>query len=87
MRTKYSDKNKINVITLGCSKNTYDSEVLMGQLKSNNKNVVHEEEGNIVVINTCGFIDNAKQQSIDTIPVAPTATSDQVYGEAVSLNT
>ena len=67
MRTKYSDKNKINVITLGCSKNTYDSEVLMGQLKFNNKNVVHEEEGNIVVINTCGFIDNAKQQSIDTI--------------------
>ncbi len=67
MRTKYSDKNKINVITLGCSKNTYDSEVLMGQLKSSNKNVVHEEEGNIVVINTCGFIDNAKQQSIDTI--------------------
>ena len=67
MRTKYSDKNKINVITLGCSKNVYDSEVLMGQLKSNNKNVVHEKEGNIVVINTCGFIDNAKQQSIDTI--------------------
>ena len=67
MRTKYSDKNKINVITLGCSKNTYDSEVLMGQLKSNNKNVVYEKEGNIVVINTCGFIDNAKQQSIDTI--------------------
>jgi len=67
LRTKYSDKNKINVITLGCSKNTYDSEVLMGQLKSNNKNVVHEQEGNIVVINTCGFIDNAKQQSIDTI--------------------
>ena len=67
MRTKYSYKNKINVITLGCSKNVYDSEVLMGQLKSNNKNVVHEKEGNIVVINTCGFIDNAKQQSIDTI--------------------
>jgi len=67
LRTKYSDKNKINVITLGCSKNTYDSEVLMGQLKSNNKNVVHDEEGNIVVINTCGFIDNAKQQSIDAI--------------------
>ena len=67
MRTKYSDNNKINVITLGCSKNTYDSEMLMGQLRSNNKNVVHEEDGNIVVINTCGFIDNAKQQSIDTI--------------------
>ena len=45
LRTKYSDNNKINVITLGCSKNTYDSEVLMGQLRSNNKNVVHEENG------------------------------------------
>lgn len=67
MRTKYTDKNIINVITLGCSKNTYDSEVLMGQLKANNKNVVHDSDGNIVVINTCGFIDNAKQQSIDTI--------------------
>tara|TARA_B100001027_G_scaffold33371_1_gene20253 strand:- start:3639 stop:4964 length:1326 start_codon:yes stop_codon:yes gene_type:complete len=67
LRTKYTDKNTINVITLGCSKNTYDSEVLMGQLKANNKNVVHDSEGNIVVINTCGFIENAKQQSIDTI--------------------
>ena len=67
MRTKYTDKNTINVITLGCSKNTYDSEVLMGQLKANNKNVVHDSDGNIVVINTCGFIKNAKQQSIDTI--------------------
>ena len=67
MRVKYSNKNKINVVTLGCSKNIYDSEVLMGQLKSNNKEVVHEGEGNIVVINTCGFIDNAKQESIDTI--------------------
>ena len=52
---------------MGCSKNVYDSEILMGQLKSNNIDVVHEKEGNIVVINTCGFIDNAKQQSIDTI--------------------
>ena len=67
MRTKSLKKNKINVVTLGCSKNIYDSEVLMGQLKANNKNVVHEEEGNIVVINTCGFIENAKQESIDTI--------------------
>ena len=67
MRAKYSSKNKINVVTLCCSKNIYDSEVLMGQLKANNKEVVHEEEGNIVVINTCGFIDNAKQESIDTI--------------------
>ena len=67
LRTKYTDKNIINVITLGCSKNTYDSEVLMGQLKANNKNVVHDSDGNIVVINTCGFIENAKQQSIDTI--------------------
>ena len=60
MRTKSLKKNKINVITLGCSKNTYDSEVLMGQLRASGKDVVHEEEGNIVVINTCGFIDNAK---------------------------
>ena len=67
MRVKYSNKNKINVVTLGCSKNIYDSEVLMGQLKANNTEVVHEGEGNIVVINTCGFIDNAKQESIDTI--------------------
>ena len=67
MRTKTSIKNKINVITLGCSKNIYDSEVLMGQLKANNKEVVHEEDGNIVVINTCGFIDNAKEESVNTI--------------------
>ena len=67
MRAKYSKKNTINVVTLGCSKNIYDSEVLMGQLRANNKNVVHEKEGNIVVINTCGFIDNAKEESINTI--------------------
>ena len=67
MRTKSTTKNKINVITLGCSKNIYDSEVLMGQLKANDKEVVHEEDGNIVVINTCGFIDNAKEESVNTI--------------------
>ncbi|MCB9201847.1 MAG: 30S ribosomal protein S12 methylthiotransferase RimO [Flavobacteriales bacterium] len=67
MRTKSSDKKKINVITLGCSKNIYDSEVLMGQLRANNKEVVHEQHGDIVVINTCGFIDNAKEESINTI--------------------
>ena len=67
MRTKSLKKNKINVVTLGCSKNVYDSEVLMGQLKANGKDVVHEEEGNIVVINTCGFIDNAKEESVNTI--------------------
>ena len=67
MRTKSLNKNKINVVTLGCSKNIYDSEVLMGQLKANGKEVVHEEEGNIVVINTCGFINNAKEESVNTI--------------------
>jgi ribosomal protein S12 methylthiotransferase len=67
MRTKSSIKNIINVITLGCSKNIYDSEVLMGQLKANKKNVVHQKKGNIVVINTCGFINNAKEESINTI--------------------
>lgn len=62
---------RINVVTLGCSKNVHDSEVLMGQLKGNRIDVVHEsndiQENDIVVINTCGFIDNAKQESIDTI--------------------
>ena len=67
MRTKYSKRNVINVITLGCSKNIFDSEVLMGQLKANDKNVVHQEHGNIVIINTCGFIDNAKEESVNTI--------------------
>jgi ribosomal protein S12 methylthiotransferase len=67
MRTKSLKKNKINVITLGCSKNVYDSEVLMGQLKANGKDVAHEQEGNIVVINTCGFINNAKEESVNTI--------------------
>jgi len=67
MRTKSVNKNRINVVTLGCSKNVYDSEVLMGQLRANDKEVVHEEEGNIVVINTCGFIANAKEESVNTI--------------------
>ena len=67
MRTKSLKKNKINVVTLGCSKNVYDSEVLMGQLRANDKEVVHEEDGNVVVINTCGFIANAKEESVNTI--------------------
>ncbi|MBA2407112.1 MAG: 30S ribosomal protein S12 methylthiotransferase RimO, partial [Chitinophagales bacterium] len=69
MRTK-PYKPKINVITLGCSKNMVDSEVLMGQLKANNFRVSHEREKNdseIVIINTCGFIDRAKEESINTI--------------------
>ena len=70
MKTKSLKKNKVNVITLGCSKNVFDSEVLMGQLKASKFDVVHESDENdasIVIINTCGFIDNAKQESIDTI--------------------
>lgn len=71
MRTKSIKKNKINVITLGCSKNVYDSEVLMGQLRASGKEVTHEaqgkDEGNIIVINTCGFIDNAKEESVNMI--------------------
>ena len=67
MRTKTLKKNKINLVTLGCSKNIYDSEVIMGQLKANGKDVGHEQKGNIVVINTCGFIENAKEQSVNTI--------------------
>ena len=65
------NKPRVNVVTLGCSKNIHDSEVLMGQLKGNSFDVVHEAEkvasDDIIVINTCGFIDNAKQESIDTI--------------------
>jgi ribosomal protein S12 methylthiotransferase len=64
-------KPRVNVVTLGCSKNIYDSEILMGQLKGNHFDVVHEAgkvgSDDIIVINTCGFIDNAKQESIDTI--------------------
>ncbi len=70
MKTKTLKKNKVNVVTLGCSKNIFDSETMMGQLKANKFDVVHEsDEGDagIVIINTCGFIDNAKQESIDTI--------------------
>ncbi|WP_426670751.1 30S ribosomal protein S12 methylthiotransferase RimO [Mucilaginibacter sp. McL0603] len=77
MRTKSINKPtvvakpRVNVVTLGCSKNTYDSEVLMGQLKGNLFDVVHESDqvrnDDIIIINTCGFIDNAKQESIDTI--------------------
>ena len=70
MKTKGPDKKSINIITLGCSKNIVDSEVLMGQLKANNLKVQHEgvvDPATTVVINTCGFIDNAKQESIDTI--------------------
>lgn len=76
MKTKISkqalpNKPRVNVITLGCSKNIHDSEVLMGQLRGNQMNVIHEAEklnkDDIIVINTCGFIDNAKQESIDTI--------------------
>ena len=70
LKTKTLKKNKVNVVTLGCSKNIVDSEVLMGQLKANNFDVQHEsteDDSSIVIINTCGFIDNAKQESIDTI--------------------
>lgn len=70
MKTKTLKKNKVNVVTLGCSKNLFDSEVMMAQLKANKFEVEHEakqDDSEIVVINTCGFIDNAKQESIDTI--------------------
>lgn len=70
MKTKTLRKNKVNVITLGCAKNTFDSEVMMAQLKANKFDVEHEsmnDDAEIVIINTCGFIDNAKQESIDTI--------------------
>ncbi|GAA0547701.1 30S ribosomal protein S12 methylthiotransferase RimO [Chitinophaga japonensis] len=70
MKTKTLKKDKVNIITLGCSKNMVDSEVLSGQLKANEIDVVHEsarKDHNIVVVNTCGFIDKAKEESINTI--------------------
>ena len=70
MKTKTLKKNKVNVVTLGCSKNIFDSEVLMAQLRANKFDVEHEsqtDDSEIVIINTCGFIENAKQESIDTI--------------------
>ncbi|HEX5171658.1 MAG TPA: 30S ribosomal protein S12 methylthiotransferase RimO [Cyclobacteriaceae bacterium] len=70
MKTKGNRKTKVNIVTLGCSKNQVDSEVLLTQLKGNGIDAVHEsrtDDANVVVINTCGFIDNAKQESIDTI--------------------
>jgi ribosomal protein S12 methylthiotransferase len=70
MKTKTLKKNKVNVVTLGCSKNVFDSEVLMAQLKANQFDVEHEslaDDSEIVIINTCGFIESAKQESIDTI--------------------
>jgi len=70
LKTKGTKKTKVNIVTLGCSKNTVDSEVLLTQLKGNGIDASHEsqkDDSNIVVINTCGFIDNAKQESIDTI--------------------
>lgn len=70
MKTKGNKKTKINIVTLGCSKNLVDSEVLLTQLRGNGIDAVHEskeDDASVVVINTCGFIDNAKQESIDTI--------------------
>ncbi len=70
MKTKTQRKNKVNVVTLGCAKNIFDSEVMMAQLKANKFEVEHEskhEDHEIVIINTCGFIDNAKEESINTI--------------------
>ncbi|CAG5083508.1 30S ribosomal protein S12 methylthiotransferase RimO [Parvicella tangerina] len=70
MKTKTLKKNKVNVVTLGCAKNIFDSEVMMAQLKANKFEVEHEaqqDDSEIVIINTCGFIDNAKEESIETI--------------------
>ena len=79
MKTKTLKKNKVNVVTLGCSKNIYDSEVMMAQLKANQFEVEHEsqvDDASIVIINTCGFIENAKQESIETILRFAEAKSD-----------
>ena len=86
MKARTLKKNKVNVVTLGCSKNIFDSEVMMAQLKANKFDVTHEaqqDDSEIVIINTCGFIDNAKQESIDTIlryaDAKKDGTVDRVY--------
>jgi ribosomal protein S12 methylthiotransferase len=86
-KTEKSAKPRVNVVTLGCSKNIYDSEVLMGQLKGNAFDVVHESQklnrDDIIVINTCGFIDNAKQESIDTILQYSTLKEEGKVGKVI----
>jgi ribosomal protein S12 methylthiotransferase len=70
MKTKTIKKDKVNIITLGCSKNMVDSEIMSGQLLANEIDTVHEnvkKDHNIVIINTCGFIDKAKEESVNTI--------------------
>ena len=70
MKTRSANKDKVNVITLGCSKNLVDSENIVTQLKGNEIEVTHEEnesDANVVIVNTCGFIDLAKEESINTI--------------------
>jgi ribosomal protein S12 methylthiotransferase len=70
MKAKGNQKTKVNIVTLGCSKNLVDSEVMMTQLRGNGIDTTHEaknDDSNVVIINTCGFIDNAKQESVDTI--------------------
>ena len=70
MKTKGRKKDRVNIVTLGCSKNIVDSEVMLTQLKGNKIDATHEslkDDANIIIVNTCGFIDNAKQESIDTI--------------------
>ena len=70
MKARTLKKDKVNIITMGCSKNLVDSEVLLTQLRGNGIDASHEsdrQDNNIIIINTCGFIDNAKQESIDTI--------------------
>lgn len=86
MKTKTLKKDKVNIITLGCSKNMVDSEVLSGQLQANEIDVVHENkksDHNIVIVNTCGFIEKAKEESINTIleqvQLKQNGTLDKVY--------
>ena len=67
MKTKTLKKDKVNIVTLGCSKNLVDSQVMLTQLRGNQVEATHEAEeddANVVIINTCGFIDNAKQESV-----------------------
>lgn len=93
MKAKGNTSTKVNIVTLGCSKNTVDSENLLTQLRGNGIDAEHEsgkDDANVVVINTCGFIDNAKQESIDTIlryvDAKQQGVIDKVYVSGVWYN-
>jgi ribosomal protein S12 methylthiotransferase len=85
LKTKTLKKDKYNIITLGCSKNTVDSENLITQLKGNDFDVAHDSDrkANVIIVNTCGFIDLAKEESVNTILEYADSTSRAAFRNAI----